>query len=333
MSVFPQFATIWRRNLGVADDGGLPHIYHLWANSSKAERRTALQTAFNKQVESGLSASRITPLATKELYEMVVQGQLTSHLFEGKTSQNILALSAVAFRWGSVTQQSRHGHCALTKCSWGTPPQRWKSRTPFVPRKFLCLNPSTSWAHNLHARALCLTCSLVMPHLLLPWSAITASQSMQFGRVLEQVLWKVATADPAQGPLYLLKIDLFDGFYHVCLRAEDAPMLCVAFPVTPGEPLLTAILLVLPMGWTESPPYFCTTTETIVDLANLYSHSMWDPPSHPLEVPGAIAALWDGHLPIMVPLPDVQADRQPKSRGDAVASHPVTTTGTCSPLR
>ena len=83
-SAFPQFATIWRRNLGVADDGGLPHIYHLWANSTKAERRIALQTAFNERVESGLSASHTMPLATKELYEMVVQGQLTSHLFEGE---------------------------------------------------------------------------------------------------------------------------------------------------------------------------------------------------------------------------------------------------------
>ena len=79
-----QFATIWRHNLGVADDRGLPHIYHVWANSTKAERHTGLQTAFNEQVESGLSASRTMPLATKELYEMVVQGQLTSHLFEGE---------------------------------------------------------------------------------------------------------------------------------------------------------------------------------------------------------------------------------------------------------
>ena len=136
---------------------------------------------------------------------------------------------------------------------------------------------------------------------------------MQFGCALERVLRKVATADPAQDPLYLLKIDLLDGFYHVCLYTQDAPMLGVAFPVAPGEPLLMAIPLVLPMGWMESPPYFCTTTETIVDLANLYSHSTWDPPSHPLEVPSATAALWDGHLTIMVPPPDLQADRQPKT--------------------
>ena len=118
----------------------------------------------------------------------------------------------------------------------------------------------------------------------------------------------MATADTAQGPLYLLKIDLSDGFYRVRLRAQDAPMLGVAFPVAPGEPLLMAIPLVLPMGWTESPPYFCTTTETIVELANLYSHSMWDPPSHPLEVPSATAAPWDGHLTITVPPPDLQVD-------------------------
>ena len=105
---------------------------------------------------------------------------------------------------------------------------------------------------------------------------------MQFGCALELVLWKVATADPTQGPLYLLKIDLSDSFYRVHLRAQDAPMLGVAFPVAPGELLLMAIPPVLPMGWTESPPYFCTTMETIVYLANLYSHSMWDPPSHPL---------------------------------------------------
>ena len=100
MSAFPQFTTIWQCNLGVADDGGLPHIYHLWANSTKAERRTALQAAFNERVESGLSASRTTPLATKELYEMVVQGQLTSHLFAGEDLSKGLSPFTCGFRVG-----------------------------------------------------------------------------------------------------------------------------------------------------------------------------------------------------------------------------------------
>ena len=146
-------------------------------------------------------------------------------------------------------------------------------------------------------------------------------KAMQFGWALEQVLWKVAMADPTHGPPYLLKINLSDGFYRVYLHVQDAPMLGVAFPVAPSEQLLMAIPLVLPMGWMESPPYFCTTTETIVDLANLYSHSMWDPPSHPLKVPSATAAPWDGHLTITVLLPDLQADRQPKT---VVVLHPPT---------
>ena len=90
-------------------------------------------------------------------------------------------------------------------------------------------------------------------------------------------------------------------------------MLGVVFPVVPSEPLLMAIPLVLPMGWMESPPYFRTTMEAIVDLANLYSHSTWDPPSHPLEVPSATVAPWDGHLTITVPPPDLHANRQPKT--------------------
>ena len=40
------------------------------------------------------------------------------------------------------------------------------------------------------------------------------------------------------------------------LRAEDIPTLSVAFPVGPGEEPVVALPLTLPMGWTESPPYF-----------------------------------------------------------------------------
>ena len=157
-------------------------------------------------------------------------------------------------------------------------------------------------------------------------------EAMQFGRALERVLRKVATADPTQGLLYLLKIDLSDGFYRVCLRVQDAPMLGVAFPVAPGEPLLTAIPLVLPMGWTESPPYFCTTTETIVDLANLYSHSMgptFTPSRGPQCHSGSVGCSSHHHGPTAQPTSRLTA----KSRGDAVSSHPVTATGASSPLR
>ena len=120
-SAFPQFATIWRRNLG-GDDGGLPHIYHLWANSTKAERRTALQTALNERVESGLSASCTMPLATNELSKMVVQGQPTSHLFEGEDLLKGLSPFTCGFQvgerntailaWALCFDQMQLGHTA-----------------------------------------------------------------------------------------------------------------------------------------------------------------------------------------------------------------------------
>ena len=51
-------------------------------------------------------------------------------------------------------------------------------------------------------------------------------------------------------------------------RPDDAIKLAVLFPTKQGEEQLVGIPLTLPMGWSESPPAFCTTTETAADLAN-----------------------------------------------------------------
>ena len=95
-----------------------------------------------------------------------------------------------------------------------------------------------------------------------------AADSMQFGRALQRVLQRIYDADPKHGPVYLMKVDVADGFYRVWLRIRDVPKLAIALPPIPGQPKLVAFPLVLPMGWTESPPHFCTLTETVADLAN-----------------------------------------------------------------
>ena len=99
------------------------------------------------------------------------------------------------------------------------------------------------------------------------------------------------------------KIDLSDGFYRVHLRAEDIPTLGVAFPVGPGEEPLVALPLTLPMGWTESPPYFCSATKTLVDLINLHAFPSWDPPRHPLEPAAGTQPPMDGRHRISAPTP------------------------------
>ena len=91
---------------------------------------------------------------------------------------------------------------------------------------------------------------------------------MQFGHALDRILREILMADPALGPVYLMKVDISDGFYRINLNIDDIPKLGVVFPTAPGQEPLVALLLVLPMGWKNSPPIFTTATETIADLTN-----------------------------------------------------------------
>ena len=94
-------------------------------------------------------------------------------------------------------------------------------------------------------------------------------EAMQFGQALDRVLREILLANPAFGPVHLNKTDLSDGFYRVDVNPDDIPKLGVVFPSRPGQPEpYVAFPLVLPMGWKESPPYFCAFTETIADVAN-----------------------------------------------------------------
>jgi hypothetical protein len=92
---------------------------------------------------------------------------------------------------------------------------------------------------------------------------------MQFGTALQRVIESIVNANPRFGPVYLCKVDIADGFYRVGLRTEDIPKLGVIIPALTGtQDQLIAFPLVLPMGWKNSPPYFCAITETVADVTN-----------------------------------------------------------------
>lgn len=94
-------------------------------------------------------------------------------------------------------------------------------------------------------------------------------EAMQFGRALDRILREILLANPQFGPVYQNKTDLSDGFYRDDLAPDDCPKLGVVFPSrSKEEEPLVAIPLVLPMGWSESPPAFSAITETIADVAN-----------------------------------------------------------------
>jgi hypothetical protein len=93
-------------------------------------------------------------------------------------------------------------------------------------------------------------------------------EAMQFSHALQRVLEAIHNADPWYGPVYLIKVDIADGFYRLWVNTDDIPKLGVVFPAMDNMEPLVAFPLALPMGWKESPPYFCAATEMAVDLAN-----------------------------------------------------------------
>jgi hypothetical protein len=108
-------------------------------------------------------------------------------------------------------------------------------------------------------------------------------EAMRFGRALRRMITQITRANPRFGPLLLGKSDLADGYYRIPLNTDQAIQLACLLPKSPGEEPLAAIPLVLPMGWKESPPYFCAATETIVDITNASLNQIEKHPPHRLE--------------------------------------------------
>ena len=77
---------------------------------------------------------------------------------------------------------------------------------------------------------------------------VACLSSMQYGWALDRLIRKIVYAYPSLGYVYLLKADVSDGFYHICLRPEDAPKLGLIFPSGSQEEPMVAIPLTLPMG-------------------------------------------------------------------------------------
>jgi hypothetical protein len=108
-------------------------------------------------------------------------------------------------------------------------------------------------------------------------------EAMQFGRALERLIQRIYFSNRRYGPIYMIKVDISDGFYCLKFSPSSVPSLGVVFPTTPGEEPLVAFPLVLPMGWVSSPPFFCSLTESVADVANdLLKDNRFYPLAHPL---------------------------------------------------
>ena len=91
---------------------------------------------------------------------------------------------------------------------------------------------------------------------------------IQYSRALDRLIRDIVFSDLALRPVYILKMDVLDGFYRIGVRPEDAPKLGLIFPSGAYKEPMVATPLTLPMGWKNPPPVLCTATEMVADLAN-----------------------------------------------------------------
>ncbi len=110
----------------------------------------------------------------------------------------------------------------------------------------------------------------------------------ELGQVVRRIISLLADHCDPNKPFKFAKIDIKDGFWRMVVSQIDAWNFCYTIP--PKEPTedfgerLIVVPTALQMGWRESPPYFCTATETARDIiASLMAGNMSALSVHPFE--------------------------------------------------
>jgi hypothetical protein len=107
----------------------------------------------------------------------------------------------------------------------------------------------------------------------------------ELGHVLPRLIYAVATAPSARGPILFSKLDVKDGYWRLVVPEDDEWHFAYVLPkASPDEPTQLVIPSCLQMGWCDSPAYFCAASETARDVAEeLAQHPRGSLPEHPLE--------------------------------------------------
>ena len=108
-----------------------------------------------------------------------------------------------------------------------------------------------------------------------------ALKSLQFGRSFPRILQAVWEADPVQGPVRVSILDVTDANHRGTVKPAQVGAFAYVIPSAPrDEGIFIYIDLVLPMGWLDSPKFFCAFSETLIDVANSLVNSKLPVPSY-----------------------------------------------------
>ena len=105
----------------------------------------------------------------------------------------------------------------------------------------------------------------------------------QLSRSLGQIIHTFAAA-PDDAKIFMAKWDIKDGFWHLDCEQGEEWNFAYVLPSTVALPNPELVVpTTLQMGWIESPPYFCSASETAWDVANQYAElPLGSQPDHAL---------------------------------------------------
>jgi hypothetical protein len=119
-----------------------------------------------------------------------------------------------------------------------------------------------------------------------PKVAPTAAMA-ELGNVLPRLIYTVANADEAQGPILFSKLDIKDGYWRMVVPADDEwNFVYILLKDSPDKLTRLVIPSSLQMGWCNSPAYFCAASETARDVGEKLATStpsIGSLPPHSLE--------------------------------------------------
>ena len=91
---------------------------------------------------------------------------------------------------------------------------------------------------------------------------------MQYDQTLKCLIRDVVIADPALGPVHVLKADVSDSFLLHWLTPYRCSQAGASFPIRGRGLGFSSDTANRPYGMENSPLILCTTTETVTDLEN-----------------------------------------------------------------
>ncbi len=91
----------------------------------------------------------------------------------------------------------------------------------------------------------------------------------QLGHVLRRIIYAFAEAED-DAKIFMAKYDIKDGFWRLDCQEGEEWNFAYVLPQEEGQPVKLVVPSSLQMGWIESPPFFCTASETGRDVAEDY---------------------------------------------------------------